>query len=214
PDYALWSAGARVLQSWTSSTYCPTISGSPSWFRWLLPHSAWTDWRTPKFALSNSLQPGDCWPMEGSQGSLGIALARPVYHLSVTIQHVPMQLLYDIDSVPREGELWGLLQEIDVVCSSDDDMVSCKTASELLPFATGFHSDFGIQDGTFVHLLDFAYDVHTTLHHQSFAMPSMSPWLNTSFESVVFLFLNNWGNDGYTCLYRVQVHGDHSRSDS
>ncbi|KAJ3994667.1 hypothetical protein F5050DRAFT_1772560 [Lentinula boryana] len=149
-DYALHSGGARVIPSLTSDTF--TLRPS---------HSTWTSQflsvinlnpfstagsngvavgRPPVWALHPDITNGLCWPFNGAQGQLGIALAAPIVVDSVTVDHVSAETAYEDGlmleeeeqegkedgkenndkekrkrkskrrSAPREIEVWGLVE--------------------------------------------------------------------------------------------------------
>jgi len=58
-----------------------------------------------------------------------------------------------------------------------------------------------------MHLGTFSYDIHAPSHIQTFSIPTEIQELGIDFGTVVFRFLSNWGEDTYTCVYRVRVHG-------
>lgn len=59
--------------------------------------------------------PGQCWAFKGSQGYIVIKLASSVLPTGFTIEHIPKSLSPsgEIDSAPREFEVWGLHSEND-----------------------------------------------------------------------------------------------------
>ncbi|KAJ7881496.1 UNC-like C-terminal-domain-containing protein, partial [Mycena olivaceomarginata] len=52
-----------------------------------------------------------------------------------------------------------------------------------------------------------AYDIHSPDNIQTFPIDAEIRSLGINFGLVVLMVKNNWGMDKYTCLYRVQVHG-------
>jgi len=100
PDFALWSAGGRIIPIFTSPTY--RTSQSVSWFKgFLTSHSLQPEWRFPEVAISPGVDAGNCWPMNGSSGAIGISLAREISPQLITIEHVPKHL-----SIWKSGQFW------------------------------------------------------------------------------------------------------------
>ncbi|KAF9498025.1 hypothetical protein BDN71DRAFT_1386542, partial [Pleurotus eryngii] len=105
PDFALSSAGARVIPAWTTPTLKLTTS-SRSWLPSFFHSPRFGN--PPEVALQPDLHNGNCWPFAGEVGQLAIALARPIYVQEVVIEHIPRQLSFDISSAPMDMELWGV----------------------------------------------------------------------------------------------------------
>lgn len=182
PDAALATHGSRVIAELTSPTYQEGGSGGLfSIFkrRGLSPITAILPWE----------EPGECWPMAGRNGSLGVELSQPVSVKAVSIDSSdhPMSLA----SAPADFEVWGLIQH----CY--DEGRSWKYPWD------SFES---MVDNNVLFLGQFTYDstkgpaVQTFTIDTKVALPPV--------KAVVFRFLDNWGRDDYTCIYRVRVHDD------
>lgn len=128
-DYALASGGATVVRELTSTTYDP-FSGereaaaanseeSSGILGSMLrafglefdagKSSGVAVMRGPQTALDADTTLGHCWPMQGTRGSLGITLSRPIKPTAVTIDHIPRTLALhgDVRSAPRDFEVWA-----------------------------------------------------------------------------------------------------------
>ncbi|KAG0263185.1 hypothetical protein BG011_009188 [Mortierella polycephala] len=110
PDYALYNSGGRILPKLTFTDYYQHIM-KPTFLDYiglshLFPHSSLE--RLAERALQPSVQPGDCWAMNGTQGQIGIRLARKIIVTEVTIEHIDPQLSLDQGSAPRSMEIWRL----------------------------------------------------------------------------------------------------------
>ncbi|KAI0715605.1 UNC-like C-terminal-domain-containing protein [Cerioporus squamosus] len=173
PDFALWSAGARIVQELTSRTYTPD---APFWTKLWRPPVTLA--QPPELALTPGLQPGCCWPMKGQHGSLGIKLAQEIVPRAITIDHLPGQLSYRNDTAPRLIDVWGALP------------------------------------ANFVLLGHIAYDIYGKLPVQTFDLFSDVGTLKLILDTVLLIIKDNWGNQVFTCIYRVRVHGDNSYSDA
>lgn len=57
--------------------------------------------------------PGQCWAFKGSQGYIVIQLAGFVRPTGFSLEHIPKSLspTGEIDSAPRDFEVWGLMSE-------------------------------------------------------------------------------------------------------
>ena len=98
PDYALYTGGARIIESHTSPTYgiySTTL------------HKTFGGKRLPEMAIKPSTDAGKCWPIAGSQGQIAIKLIAPIPVTNITIGHLSRYEAIDITSAPRELELWG-----------------------------------------------------------------------------------------------------------
>ncbi|EPS93848.1 hypothetical protein FOMPIDRAFT_1135402 [Fomitopsis schrenkii] len=104
-DFASYAAGARPIESLTSPTWDgPGPLGSsalPEILRGKQAHG-------PIWALKRDIQQGNCWPMAGTAGYLGIQLAEPVIVANVTIDHLPASLASETRSAPRRIRVWAL----------------------------------------------------------------------------------------------------------
>ncbi|KAF9291274.1 hypothetical protein BGZ68_004590 [Mortierella alpina] len=104
PDYALFTAGGRIIPGLTSPNYRAVgtfnILGRIG-ARMFQPLAR-------KKALEPDMHAGECWPMEGSDGQLAIRLAREIVVTEVTIEHADPSVVLDLTSAPREIEVWSL----------------------------------------------------------------------------------------------------------
>ncbi|KAG0089502.1 hypothetical protein BGZ92_004696 [Podila epicladia] len=113
PDYALLSAGGRIIHRLTTSTYLRGYSAG-LWDRLNVfrkkTASATVTCRSPEIALIPDVHAGECWAIGGSQGQITIRLARPIMVTAVTIEHADPRVILDVGSAPREVEVWSLNQ--------------------------------------------------------------------------------------------------------
>jgi hypothetical protein len=136
-DYAMSSRGATVLTQWTSPTFSPF---SKSWWsKWYSPSS-------PKAALIPGMHAGQCWPMKGDHGSLGIRLAEPIVVQAISVDHPNRAVLANqVSSAPKHMEVWGL---------------------------TRLHDD---GDNPTVFLGSFTFDITASTTRQTFDLDGASP---------------------------------------
>jgi SUN domain-containing protein 1/2 len=102
PDYALYTAGARVVPSITSDTL--VVKSASRLGKWVAG-SKDVEGRAPATALHPDNSVGSCWPFNGSQGQLGILLSRRVVMTDVTIEHAAKELSPDVRTAPKTIEV-------------------------------------------------------------------------------------------------------------
>jgi len=102
PDYALYTAGARVVPSITSDTL--VMKSANRLGKWLAG-SRDIEGRAPATALHPDNSVGSCWPFNGSQGQLGVLLSRRVVVTDVTIEHAAKELSPDVKTAPKAIEV-------------------------------------------------------------------------------------------------------------
>ncbi|CAO3594683.1 unnamed protein product [Absidia cylindrospora] len=191
PDYALATRGAMVLTPYTSATFSPVDSEKRKQFWW------WTQWYSqwsqmqvsPVVALTPGTHAGQCWPMKGDHGSLGIQLSEPIAVQAVTVEYPSRSVVANhVSSAPKEFEVWGIKHIGNTLDKKkkrtvDDDDDSTNT----------------------IFLGSFTYDI------KSSASPVQTFSLDTNryivLQGVVVRVRSNWGNHQFTCLYRIRVHG-------
>lgn len=102
PDYALFTAGARVVPSITSDTLL--LKSAPRLGKWLAGMKD-VEGRSPATALHPDNTVGSCWPFQGSQGQLGVLLSRRIVVSDITIEHAAKELSPDITTAPKSIEV-------------------------------------------------------------------------------------------------------------
>jgi SUN domain-containing protein 1/2 len=102
PDYALYTAGARVVPSITSDTL--VMKSANRLGKWLAG-SRDIEGRAPATALHPDNSVGSCWPFNGSRGQLGVLLSRRVVVTDVTVEHAAKELSPDVKTAPKAIEV-------------------------------------------------------------------------------------------------------------
>jgi SUN domain-containing protein 1/2 len=102
PDYALFSAGGRVVPSITTDTLVMRRSGA--FGRYVLGKKD-VEGLPPARALHPDNSVGSCWPFKGNQGQLGVLLSRRAVVCDVTIEHAPSEVAHDVSTAPRNVEV-------------------------------------------------------------------------------------------------------------
>ncbi|GAA6037262.1 hypothetical protein JCM8097_008650 [Rhodosporidiobolus ruineniae] len=226
PDYALYTAGGRVIRSLTSQTYEPhPVSAARSVLAWITGTNA-PRGRPPVTALHPDTAPGSCWPFAGPTGQLGIQLSRRVVPSDISIEHISPDVALDgdVSSAPREFEVWGIVEaQEDVVrlAQHRKEQLEAKRAARAADPAAALNDDLNNPDGSGSgghvaslppsanHLLLAvgAYDPSLPSPVQSFPVTSTARQLGIPVNVVVLKVLSNHGEEAYTCLYRVRVSG-------
>ncbi|KAI9310153.1 UNC-like C-terminal-domain-containing protein [Dichotomocladium elegans] len=177
PDFALATRGGRIIRKLTSSTYDPRPFWKASITR-IFGTSRGTVHHSPIIALLPDTHVGQCWPMAGSTGSLGVMMSEPIVVKAITVEYPSRQMGVNMTSAPKDIEVWGL--PLDGYKETAD--------WEYLVF-----------------LGSFTYEIAKNTPVQTFLVKAEKP---TIIKSVLFRFKSNWGLDTYTCIYRIRVHGD------
>jgi SUN domain-containing protein 1/2 len=219
PDFAMHSAGARIVPSLTS----PTFEMSPQTMRGmivgLLTGNGYAIGRPPITALHHELHNGYCWPFAGSKGQLGVALAAPTIISDVTIDHVAKEVAFDMRSAPREMEVWGMVEGRDNIARVREWQ---KAKERQLAEARTRAAEAGVpleaeeipvyprtlpKSPQYVRIASFSYDIHSPNNIQTFPVSQEIHDLGVDFGIVVLVVKSNWGRTEFTCLYRLRVHG-------
>lgn len=210
PDFALWNAGGRIIPDYTSLTFDPdkdTETDRKRKFfafnrnRQLSSEGRWG--RFPEHAISTVLQPGNCWPLMGSEGSIGISLSRTMRPTSFTVEHLPPRLAFDTSTAPREFEVWGILNEAFPLPNSNQyhDIISSPNIH--WPTLSRSRS----KNHIFLLLAQYSYEIDASRHVQNFPILPSLAHEQFAVHSVIFVIKNNWGHDNLTCIYRLRAHG-------
>jgi hypothetical protein len=209
PDFALYTAGGRVIPSLTSRTYEVRPSGLGSRMLAALTGMGVIRGRPPVTALHPDTNVGSCWPFSGSAAQLGILLSRRVVVSDVTIEHASKDVALDVSSAPRDFELWGVVED-------DADVRRLKEYRAELEARKRAQQFTGEEDPTLaslppspnhVLLAVGTYDAHATRHIQTFPVVPDTRSLNIPVSVVVLRILGTHGNPAFGCLYRVRVGG-------
>ncbi|KAF8349168.1 hypothetical protein F5887DRAFT_949732, partial [Amanita rubescens] len=212
PDYALFSAGARVILSLTSPTLEVSPPTLPSQVLAFFTGHGYALGRPPVTALHHDLQNGFCWPFPGSQGHLGVSLAAPIRVESVTVDHVPRNIAFDVRSAPKEMEVWGLVEGV-------ENMRRLKEWRETKESPDNEEEEYPYpsilpHQPEYVRVANFTYDMDGPSHIQNFPVSDEITEIGLDFGVVVLLVKSNWGREDFTCLYRFRVHGSRAPPDS
>lgn len=93
-DYALESAGGKIISTPDTAPYPASISWDFGYFRLFSPSPA-------SQIIQAGTLPGQCFAFHGSTGKIRIRLAEKIQITSVTLEHSPFRLLSDFTSCPK-----------------------------------------------------------------------------------------------------------------
>lgn len=183
-EYASISAGGKVIETLTSEMYSP-----PDLFAFFSRASRENSKHSPAVALTDGMEPGQCWSLRGESGQIGIQFARAIRLSSLVVRHanVPSE---SAASAPKKLVLWGL---------KSTDSGSCDTSGdEEIPtpeFGPGYCG---------IRLLSGIHNPLSSKFYQNF---TISMHNDHYFDRIIIQVSSNWGHKAFTCIYRIQVYG-------
>lgn len=219
PDYALGTAGGRIIPSLTSPTYeARPLGVAPKLIGWITGTGT-TPGRPPVTALHPYNSPGYCWPFAGNQGQLGILLSRIVIPEDITLEHVSKDVAVDgdVSSAPKDFEVWGVVDgqdDIDRLREYREELLSARKKRQTLAKLLNEIIEEEEEPASSVpptpsHILLAigSYDITASSPVQTFPVTTAARHLGIPVGLVVVKILSNHGESHYTCLYRVRVSG-------
>jgi SUN domain-containing protein 1/2 len=155
--------------------------------------------------------------MDTKKGQVTIRLPYPVFIDSITIDHVFGDLVPKdmIQSAPKEIRVFGYpacsnkLEDCYALGFDDTDPMEIARVDYDIegPTFQNFDTIFATKTDTSVLGNDSEIEDDAG-SCSSEKMTSCSSPPKRSFGGVTLKIYDNWGNDEYTCLYRVRVHGE------
>ncbi|KAA8901434.1 hypothetical protein FN846DRAFT_891835 [Sphaerosporella brunnea] len=212
PDYASLLVGGRVWPFLTSPSY---DFGIPqSFFAHLVGLFSGTNNRMashPAAALLPTADAGDCWAFPGNRGVLALGFSQHIYPTHITIEHISKNLVPDYSTAPKTVEFWVQIRSARERARVEEAAVEANGADAgsriMQPAPPGSNEEVTHSVlNEFVKLGTFEYNIDGDTV-QSFELPVDMVRLGTMVEIGAFLIADNYGNDDYTCLYRMKVHG-------
>ncbi|KAI1314332.1 hypothetical protein EDD11_002273 [Mortierella claussenii] len=230
PDYALFSAGGRIVPRLTFKDYHHKVEPT-LWGKLGLQYVVTLKRRNKpaQLAIEPSMHAGECWAMEGNHGQLGIRLARRIVITEVTIEHADPSVVLDMDSAVKLVEIWGVSSKDKAPVSAwrahDTSSSAAHPIDSKAPDASRAETAEQLQDEEekqkqeredspwpgAVFLTSVEYNSQAGVNgtkpktRQTFSIPLSKQ--TSSSDIVVLQIKSNWGHPNYTCLYRVRVHG-------
>ncbi|CAG8449486.1 7431_t:CDS:1 [Acaulospora colombiana] len=182
-DFALLSGGARVILHLTSSPYIEYPNGliKKSVARFLGRGIIRT--KQPEIAISSDNNVGNCYCFRGATGHVAIELSRFIEVSSITYVHLDPDLAFepkDLRSAPKDFEVWVIRDG-----NMHENREQYNTEALLL--------------GRFSYELGGPSAQRFEVNYEGKAIPVV--------KKVLFKVNSNWGEDKYTCLYQIKVHG-------
>jgi len=218
PDYANKIAGGAVWPYLTSPSYEHGLDQSVSSWLWGHVFSAFNGRYVPHpvTAIMPTTDVGECWPFPGSYGTLAIRLSEKIYPSHVTIEHVSKLLSPDYTSAPKIVEFWVQIKNLTdrAVVESHAIRLAEKSGKKYAtsrimqhaPLSSSVHQAIDKNGREFVKLDTFEFNIEQN-NAQSFALPVDMIKIGVTVNIVAFVIKENHGNEQFTCLYRVKVHG-------
>ena len=181
-DYASLSAGGRTIEALTSATYSP--AGAISLFSWL------GSGNSPELALTDGMEPGQCWAFHGETGQLGIQLNDSIRASHLTVGH---QSKSSRTSAPKNLILWGLKPADSELCGASGGVGDIGTPTP--DFGSGYCG---------IRVLSGIYELSDSALYQNF---TTNVDYGHYFNRMIIQVVGNWGNPDFTCIYRIQIYG-------
>ncbi|ORX94979.1 hypothetical protein K493DRAFT_220191 [Basidiobolus meristosporus CBS 931.73] len=183
PDFAMYSAGARVITKLTSPSYLPQTGSFLGKLAQVFGINTRKNGNPPAIAMDPDTHLGRCWAFPGSQGQLTIQLSRTINATDFTIEHVDQQVAIDLRSAPKNIEVYGFIHE--PTDSVEDDL------EEYNRFLLG----------------RFEFDP------KEHPIQTFSAISERQVKYVQLRVLSNHGHPDFTCIYRFRVHGKLNEED-
>lgn len=185
-DYASLSAGGRTIEALTSTAYFPPSSSRYSvLFSWLGRRR-----NSPALALTDGMEPGQCWAFCRDAGQLGIQLTHAIRISHLTVGY---QSKSSTTSAPKNLILWGLKPANSELCITSGGVGDVGTRTPY--FGSGYCG---------IRLLSGIYKLSDSSLYQNF---TTSLDHGHYFDKIVVQVVGNWGHTDFTCIYRIQIYG-------
>lgn len=198
PDHSLKYSGGFILPEITSRTaevHHTELHGSNN---------------DPTILLTPGTLLGQCWPMEGNSGIITIGPRSPINLTAFTIEHTSTMLNPDdgiFPSAPKTISVWAVYNPN--VFSAALSKAAGKNNFKEFPAASTLIPKVLIEDASgdvaARHLTSVSFDPVTS-RRSTFEIPNQEHVSGPKSPSFSFLVFDNWGNEDYTCIYRIRLH--------
>lgn len=210
PDFANQLSGGHVWPYLTSPSYEGKGKGT-SYLQRLIKNPDDRPIPYPGIAILPSADEGDCWPFPGNYGTLALSLSEEIFPTHVTIENIARSLSHDYTSTPKNVEIWARVRDPAARNKIQAMTNQGERPMQPLPLKPGntvVKETKHTRD--FVKLGDFVFDIDGD-YVQSFELPVNMKSVGIAARVVALVFTDNYGNQEYTCVYRVRVHGSSVR---
>eukprot|EP00536_Pseudo-nitzschia_multiseries_P002309 jgi/Psemu1/183095/e_gw1.30.95.1 len=174
----------------------------------------------PEAIVEKNTLPGSCWPMKGSSGQVVLKLTTPIVVESVSIDHVSRTIIPEgkQNSAPKHAKITGYppCDDTDEKCLAlgfdmDDPIEIADIHYDLEGLSVQtFESNYAKAMASLPKPADFDEVESDSESGSCSVQTSCSTPPRISVAAVVVNVLENWGNQDFTCVYRVRLHGDPS----
>jgi hypothetical protein len=128
-------------------------------------------------------------------------MASKVYPDQVVVEHISPSAALEPGAAPKEMELLAYIGDM-------DSYNSVKAMSDSI---FGVDPDSEMQHAYgFVRIASFTYDIESNQNVQAFPVQLDMKALGAYTNKIIVRSKSNWGgeNVGYTCIYRIRLHGE------
>ncbi|KAE8709198.1 protein ETHYLENE INSENSITIVE 3-like isoform 1 [Hibiscus syriacus] len=172
-DYALSSGGGKVVKHSD-----PFLAGKGN--NWFLKGSQTVVHPDADKMLKPGFgEPGQCFPLKGSNGFIQIKLRTAIIPKAVTLEHVAKSVAYDRSSAPKDCRVSGWMQGRDLNLPVDTNKMFL--------------------------LVEFMYDLEKSAAQTFDVLDAAGVGI---VDTVRLDFSSNHGSTSHTCIYRLRVHGE------
>jgi hypothetical protein len=166
----------------------------------------------PETILHPNVLPGSCWPMQGRRGKVMVSLPYPVQVTAITLDHVSSHLLMDkeeqLKSAPKNVRVFGYPP-----CRGDCAGLTFDSSKKNLLAEIEYDIEkssiqtFSVGDGgEAIAAGSCSADIEAAACDAGLGLQDEE--IEGLYSAIQLEVVNNWGNEAYTCLYRVRVHGE------
>lgn len=210
PDFADPASGARIIPALTSKSYNwrDGLQFADRQMLKLLGVLGFGRMKVnrPQTALNGDMTLGACWPFNGQQGQIGVALGKQMSPSDLGVVHIRADQSPDASSAPRRISLWVQLQ--DEVFDAKFEQISELVDQTRADDGSG-RASMGLPPipRDYVKIMTVEYDLGAGEEFQVFPVPLMIKELGLVTSKVIFRTESNWGHEEFTCVYRLRLFG-------
>ena len=144
----------------------------------------------PSIIVRPGSNPTECWAMRGSIGFFTIELKEPVRLSAISLEHISASIAPNYASAPRRFLLYARLRDVDEKWAVLGDFEYRATTNFSVPTV----QTFGVT----------APASESEKSETGYPLPREP----AVFDTIRVQILSNYGDEKYTCIYRVRVKGE------